>query len=333
MSDQSNFLKSVGLKGTRDAEGNIDLKVVETPLRSLNNLVLGCGGIPRGRVIELYGPPSCGKTTLALNFCKWYQDAQLVAAWDDREGTFPGINYTSGIGLDLKTLTMMDTGDGNDALYQFQLSAAYDIFDLYVIDSQAAIIAKESSVTGSTVELNMNKTLLTAKLLAQFFRELRSGYIIGPPGTFNEKRGYNKGDLIKADKQYLSDGALTNTLHKLSDKSVTLILINHERKKVAAGFGDKSYTSGGEATKFDASIRLRITPIKKSKEKINGLPAYKLVKIRADKNKVAPPFGEFVYMMHQNGTMTEYGKKMKYKGDDIDEVDPDIEDITGEDLE
>jgi len=332
MSDQSEFLKRMGLSGTRGADGNLELKVIETPLPSLNNRVFGCGGVPRGRVIELYGPTSCGKTTLALNICKWYQDAGLAVAWDDREGTFPGANYTNSIGLDLSKMTMMDTGDGNDALYQFQLSAAYDIFDLYVIDSQAAIIAKEASITGSTVELNMNKTLLTAKLFAQFFRELRSGYQIGPPGTFNEKKGsYNKGDLILGDKAYLSDGSLTKSLHKLSDKAVTLILINHERKKVAAGFGDKSYTSGGDATKFDASLRLRMTPIKKSSEKINGLPAFKIVKIRADKNKVGPPFGEFVYMMHQNGILEEYGKKMKYRGDDIDEDA--IEDVTGEDFE
>jgi len=331
MSDQSEFLNKLGLSGTRGADSMPPLQVIKTPLESLNSRILGCGGIPAGRVIELFGPPSCGKTTFALNICKWYQDAGLPVAWDDREGTFPGGAYTSGIGLDLNKMTIMDTGDGNDALYQFQLSAALNIFDLYVIDSQAAIIAREASTTGDTVEMNMNKTLLTAKLLAQFFRELRSGYFIGPPGTYNEKQGkYNKSDLIQGDKAYLSNGVSTKTLHKLNDKSVTLILINHERKKIAAGFGDKSYTSGGDATKFDASIRLRMTPIKKSSEKINGLPAFKIVKIRSDKNKLAPPFGEFIYMMHQNGVLEEYGRKMKYRGDDVDEDD--LENLSDEDL-
>lgn len=328
MSEQSDFLKQIGLGGTRSADQLAPVEVVKTPFDSLNNVILGCGGIPRGRTVELYGPPSSGKTTIAINFCAWYIQDGLAVAWDDREGTFPGSEYTDGMGLDRSKLTFMDTGDGNDALYQFQLAAALDIFDLYVIDSMAAIIAKEAGVTGSTVEFNMNKNLATAKLWAQFFRELRSGYEIGKPGSFNPKKGkYNKSDLILSDRAYLKDGKETTAIHKLTDKAVTLILINHMRTKIGQTFGDKAYTSGGDATKFDSSIRLRVTPIRKSREKINGLPAYKVVKLRADKNKVAPPFGEAWFNLHQDGHMEETTKRSSKGGDDDD-----TEEITDEDL-
>ncbi|MFW9951742.1 MAG: hypothetical protein ACFFKA_16625, partial [Candidatus Thorarchaeota archaeon] len=129
------------------------------------------------------------------------------------------------------------------------------------------------------------------------------------------------------DKQYLKDGVMSNYIHKLTDKAVTLILINHMRSKVGVSYGDKAYTSGGDATKFDASIRLRVTPVRKSKEKINGLPAYKVIKLRADKNKVAPPFGEGFFFLHQNGKLEE--GTGKFKGKD----DTDTEDLTEDDME
>lgn len=314
--------------GIRAGDEMADVRFVPTPLSSLNNIIFGCGGVPRGRTIELYAAPSAGKTQFALNLCAWYQGQQLRCAWDDREGTFPNEEYTKGIGLDRSALTMMDTADGNDACYQFELMAALNFMDLYVIDSATMMIPKDASITADTEDPSMHQKLQRAVLLTSFFSKLRSGYVIGKPGTFNKKKGeYNKSDLIKADKKYFVEGKWTDELHKLSDKDVTLIMINHMKNKIGVRFGDKTSTPGGDATKFDASLRLKITYKKKSKEKSKGKPLYKICEIKAEKNKVAPPFGTYLYRFWLDGHIDEYGAPGKEANDD------DIEDVTQEDFE
>jgi len=313
--------------GIRAGNQIADVRVVPTPLPSLNDIVLGCGGMPRGRTIELYATPSAGKTTLALNFIKWYQDQELRCAFDDREGTFPGPDYTDGIGLNREALVMMDTADGNDACYQFLLMAALNLIDLYVIDSVAMMIPRGASIVGDTEEANMHDKLARASLLTGFFGKLRSGYQIGPPGKVKKDGTYNLSDLLPADREYFIDGKTVKWWHKLADKDATLIMINHMKNKPNVRFGDKTTTTGGDSTKFDASIRLRITFKKKSKEKSGGKPAYKICEIRSDKNKVAPPFGTYLYRFWLDGHIDEYGPPGKDKGD------TEIEDPTSEDFE
>jgi len=127
---------------------------------------------------------------------------------------------------------------------------------------------------------------------------------------------------------YWKDGKEDWYWHKLQDKDITLIMINHEKIKPGVRFGSKSSTPGGDATKFDSSIRLKITFKKKSKEKIDGKPASKLITIRADKNKVAPPFGEAAFVLMRDGRLLDYGKKVKSRNEDDE-----FEDLTEEDIE
>lgn len=316
-------------KGIHTTDEFPPVKVVATPLPALNDIVLGCGGIPRGRTIELYSAPSAGKTTLAVNLCHWYIDQGLRPIWDDREGTFPDANYTDGIGLDRKALTQVHTGSGNDALYQFELMAALNVADLWVIDSLAMLHPEGASTVGDTENQSMHDKLARASMLTGFFQRLRSGYYIGKPGTINKKGEYALKDKIKSDVVYYKEGKEDWYWHNLSDKDITLIMINHMKTKPGVKFGDKTSTPGGDATKFDASVRLRLTYKKKSKEKVAGRPLYKIVSIRSDKNKVAPPFGEYLFKFNLDGSIEEYGKpsSKKLKEDD------NVEDVDTEDFE
>jgi recombination protein RecA len=298
---------------------------VPTPLEHLNNVVLGCGGVPRGRSIELYSAPSEGKTTLAINFCHWYLQQELRAIWDDREGTFPDENYTNGIGLDRDALTQVHTGSGNDALYQFELMAALNLADLWVIDSLAMLLPEGASTVGDTENASMHDKLARASMLTSFFQKLRSGYYIGNPGTVKKDGTYNLKDKIESEVSYHKNGKEDKYWHKLSDKKITLIMINHMKTKPGVRFGDKTSTPGGDATKFDSSLRLRLKYKMKSKEKSKGLPLYKIVSIRADKNKVAPPFGEWWFKFNLDGSVEEFGppkipKKLKEENTELEEV-------------
>jgi recombination protein RecA len=296
------------------------VRVVPTGLVGLDDIVLGCGGIPRGRTIELYAKSSAGKTTVAINLIVSYLRQGLRAAWDDREGTFPGPEYTDPIGLDRELLTMMDTSTGNDALFQFQLMAALNLMDLYVIDSMGAILpegASEATMDG----LSMNQKLQRASMLTTFFSQIRSGYHIGPGDKVKKDGTWNVGDMIEADKKYIVHGKEDKFLHKLTDKDTTLLIINHMKTKPGQSFGDDSTTPGGDSGKFDASVRLRITHKKKSKKKDKyGSPEFKVIEIRADKNKVAPPFRSAEFFMMRDGRLLDFDKQA-VKDSDMETVD------------
>jgi recombination protein RecA len=296
------------------------LKVVKTRWPSFNDIILGCGGIPRGRTIEIYSPPSAGKTTVALNIIAEYQKQNLTCAFDDREGTFPGPGYTNSIGLKRDDLIIIDSSDGNDCLFQAQVAFALNSFDLYVIDSVGAILPRGASTVDNSEGLSMNEKLQRASLLTGFYSQIRSGYRIGKPGTAKKDGSYNIVDLIEADKIYTTDGKTDKYLHKLSDKDTTLIMINHQKTKPGQSFGDATTTAGGDSGKFDASIRIRITYKKKSSKKDkSGRPAYKVVEIRADKNKVAPPHGAAEFLLYQDGRLEEFDKSA---ATDVVDVEP-----------
>jgi recombination protein RecA len=311
--------------GIRTATEYPPVEVVKTPWPSLNNIVLGCGGIPRGRSIELYAPPSAGKTTVALNLLAAYHKLGLTTMWDDREGTFPGQEYTEPIGVISDEVTMMETGTGDDALFQAQLMFATNICDLYIIDSVANIMAEGASIAGPDGNFSMYDNFSQAKMLTTFYKRLRSGYYIGPPGTLKKDGTYNKGDMIRSDKVYIINGVEDPYLHKLQDKITTLITINHQKTKPGQTWGDATSVAGGDSGKFDASIRLRITYKKKSKKKDKfGSPEFKIIEIKADKNKVAPPFRSALFKLMRDGRLLEFD------GNDSDTESAENDAIDGE---
>ncbi|MDR2614860.1 MAG: recombinase RecA [Candidatus Accumulibacter sp.] len=231
-------------------EGSVekDLQVVSTGSLGLD-IALGVGGLPRGRVVEIYGPESSGKTTLTLQVVAEIQKLGGTAAFIDAEHALDPI-YAQKLGVKLDDLLISQPDTGEQALEIADMLVRSGSVDLVVIDSVAALVPK------AEIEGEMGDSLpgLHARLMSQALRKL----------TANINR--------------------TNTL---------VIFINQIRMKIGVMFGSPETTTGGNALKFYASVRLdirRIGGIKKGDEVIGNETKVKVVK-----NKVAPPFREAIF--------------------------------------
>jgi recombination protein RecA len=228
-----------------DGEVEQDLQVVSTGSLGLD-IALGVGGLPRGRVIEIYGPESSGKTTLTLQVIAEMQKLGGTAAFIDAEHALDP-QYAQKLGVNVSDLLISQPDTGEQALEIADMLVRSGGIDVVVIDSVAALVPK------AEIEGEMGDQLpgLQARLMSQALRKL----------TANIKR--------------------TNTL---------VIFINQIRMKIGIMFGNPETTTGGNALKFYASVRLdirRVGSIKKGEEVIGSETKVKVVK-----NKVAPPFKE-----------------------------------------
>lgn len=225
-----------------------DNKVVDVPVIPTGsiglNAALGVGGYPRGRVIEIFGPESSGKTTLAIHAIAEAQKAGGIAAIIDAEHAFDRF-YAEKLGVDVENLFISQPDDGEQALEIADQLIRSSAIDIIVIDSVAALTPK-AEIEG---DMGDNRVGLQARLMSQALRKLTASI--------------NK----------------TNTC---------CIFINQLREKIGVMFGNPETTTGGNALKFYASIRLdirRATQIKEGDEVIGNQTRVKVVK-----NKVAPPF-------------------------------------------
>jgi len=226
-----------------DAEAIKDIDVVSTGSLGLD-LALGVGGLPRGRVVEIYGPESSGKTTLTLQVIAEVQKTGGQAAFIDAENALD-VGYAAKLGVKTAELLISQPDTGEQALEIADMLVRSGAVDVIVIDSVAALTPK-AEIEGEMGEPQMG---LQARLMSQALRKL----------TGNIKR--------------------TNTL---------VIFINQIRMKIGVMFGNPETTTGGNALKFYASVRMdirRIGSIKKGDEVIGSETRVKIVK-----NKVAPPF-------------------------------------------
>ncbi len=225
-----------------------DLQVVSTGSLGLD-VALGVGGLPRGRVVEIYGPESSGKTTLTLQVIAEMQKLGGTAAFIDAEHALdPG--YAQKLGVNVSELLISQPDTGEQALEIADMLVRSSAVDVIVIDSVAALTPK-AEIEG---EMGDSHVGLQARLMSQALRKL----------TANIKR--------------------TNTL---------VIFINQIRMKIGVMFGSPETTTGGNALKFYASVRLdirRIGAIKKGDEVVGSETRVKVVK-----NKVAPPFKETIF--------------------------------------
>ena len=226
-----------------------DEKVMDVPAISTGSLgldiALGIGGLPRGRVVEIYGPESSGKTTLTMHCIAEAQRAGGIAAFIDAEHAFDK-GYAEKLGIDTENLLISQPDNGEQALEITEHLIRSGAIDIIVIDSVAALVPK-AELEG---EMGESKMGLQARLMSQALRKLT--------GTINKT------------------GCLC-------------IFINQLREKIGVMFGSPETTTGGNALKFYASVRLdirRIGQIKESADNITG----NRTRVKVVKNKVAPPF-------------------------------------------
>lgn len=226
-----------------DVSANMNIEVIHTGCLPLD-AALGVGGVPRGRIVEIFGPESSGKTTVALHIVAEAQKTGGVAAFIDAEHALDPV-YAKKLGVDIDNLLISQPDNGEQALEIADALVRSGAIDVVVVDSVAALVPK-AEIEG---DMGDSKMGLQARLMSQALRKLTAAI--------------NK----------------TNT---------TCIFINQLRDKIGVMFGNPETTTGGNALKFYASVRLDIRSIGKLKDgdDIKG----NQVRVKVVKNKVAPPF-------------------------------------------
>ncbi len=231
---------SIMRMGSEEVE---DIDIIPTGSIGLN-AALGVGGYPRGRIIEIYGPESSGKTTLAIHAIAEAQKLGGIAAFIDAEHAFDRF-YAANLGVDIDNLLISQPDNGEQALEIADQLIHSSAVDIIVIDSVAALTPK-AEIEG---DMGDNKVGLQARLMSQALRKLTSA---------------------------------------ISKTRTTCIFINQLREKIGVMFGNPETTTGGNALKFYASVRIDIRPGQaiKNGEEVMG----RQTKVKIVKNKVAPPF-------------------------------------------
>lgn len=251
------------------------VRVESIPTGSLSlDIALGIGGIPKGRIIEIYGPESSGKTTIAMHICAEVQKRNGIAAFIDAEHALDP-EYAKKVGVDTSELLVSQPDTGEQALEILDQLIRSAAVDLVVVDSVAALVPR-TEIEGDMGDSHVG---LQARLMSQALRKIA--------------------------------GIASRT-------GCTVIFINQLRQKIGITYGSPETTTGGNALKFYASVRLdirRIETLKKGESEYGNM-----VRVKVAKNKVAPPFKKIEFEIHyglgicQEAELVELGTQIgKFK--------------------
>lgn len=228
-----------------DTSAKMNIETVPTGSLSLD-VALGLGGLPKGRIIEVYGPESSGKTTVALHVVAEVQKKGGIAGFIDAEHALDPV-YAKNIGVDIENLYISQPDNGEQALEITETMVRSGAIDIVIVDSVAALVPK-AEIDGDMGDSHMG---LQARLMSQALRKLTA---------------------------------------IISKSHCIVIFINQLRNKIGVMFGNPETTTGGNALKFYASIRLDVRRIETLKQ--NGEVIGNRARVKVVKNKVAPPFRE-----------------------------------------
>lgn len=270
--------------GQNDA--NVDIESISTGSLGID-IALGIGGLPKGRIVEIYGPESSGKTTLALSVIAQAQKKGGICAFVDAEHALDP-SYAKKIGVDIENLLISQPDAGEQALEITDTLVRSGAIDVLVVDSVAALVPK-AELEGEMGDQHMG---LQARLMSQALRKLTA---------------------------------------TVSKSNTLVIFINQIRMKIGVMFGNPETTTGGNALKFYASVRIDIRSVGKIKDKEDIIGTQTRVKIV--KNKVAPPFkvidfdimygqgisktGELIDIGIKAGLVEKAGAWFSYKGEKL----------------